>query len=42
MPTFALIAILALSLLLVLIIILENRFTVGQAKVRVQVRRKHK
>lgn len=40
MPTFALIAIFTLSLLLVLVIILENRFTVGQAKVRVQVRRK--
>jgi hypothetical protein len=38
--SFTLIAILALSLLLVLVIILESRFTVGQAKVRVQVRKK--
>ncbi len=42
MPNFSLIAILALALLPVLVIILENRFTVGQAKVRVQVRRKQK
>jgi hypothetical protein len=36
----ALIAILALSLLLVLVIILESRITVGQAKVWVPFRRK--